>query len=154
MNRLSIQKYLCILGVVISSLFITACRQESHWERTLAGPFHGDTFKGEVKTQAASSLPLSANLVLATHWGEGTTDPVLCLHKANGTAVWARVLTPRLQGEDQPRGAITSLELTEVKRTGDRFKVMLLCDWTAGGKERGIIYLSTNYNFQSFSLGW
>ena len=65
-----------------------------------------------------------------------------------------RLFFHRLRGQEQPRGRITTMTLNEVKTVKDGFKVMLSCDWTGGGKERGIIYLNPDYTFRSFALGW
>ena len=132
----------------------SACRQESHWERTLIGPFQGEPYDRELSTPAVSSLPLPLNLVLDVHKEGATNDPIIRLREAKGTSVWARVLIPRLEGQEQPRGRITKLKLNEVKSSKDGFKVMVSCDWTGGGNERGIIYLNTNYAFRRFALGW
>jgi hypothetical protein len=141
------------LGILLAML-LSACRQESYWERTLAGPFSGEPFTGEVKTQASSSVEVPPGFVLDVHWEEATKDPIIRLRQTKGTSVWARVLVPRVEGQEQPSGRITSLTLTEVKTASDGFKVILSCDWTGGGKERGIIYLNANHTFRSFALGW
>ena len=143
-----------LMLVLVCGALLSACRQESHWERTLIGPFQGEPYKGEPSTPAVTSLPLPPNFVLDVHWEGATNDPIIRLREAKGTSVWARVLVPRLEGQEHPRGRITQLTLNEVKAAQDGFKVMLSCDWTGGGKEGGIIYLNTNYSFRSFGLGW
>jgi hypothetical protein len=142
-----------ILGTLCAVL-LQACRQESYWEQTLLGPFSGEPFKGELSTKASSSVQLPSGFVLDVHWEEGIKDPIIRLREAKGTSLWTRVLIPRLEGQEEPRGHITALTLTEVKRANEGVKVMVLCDWTGGGKERGIVYLDTNYVFRSFALGW
>ena len=142
-----------MLALVCGAL-LPACRQESHWERTLIGPFQGEPYTGEPSTPSVNSLSISPGFVLDVHLEGATNDPIIRLREAKGTSVWTRVLIPRLEGQDQPRGRITQLTLNEVKTAKDGFKVMLSCDWTGGGKEGGIIYLNTNYSFRSFALGW
>ncbi|NOS72514.1 MAG: hypothetical protein HOP33_21655 [Verrucomicrobia bacterium] len=146
-------RYSLMLLVVCGALS-SACRQENHWERTLVGPFQGEPYDGELSTPAVSSLPLPLNFVLDVHHESAINDPIIRLREVKGTAVWSRVLIPRLEGQLQPRGRITKLKLNEVKAAKDGFKVMVSCDWTGGGKEGGIIYLNTNYSFRSFALGW
>ncbi|MFO1511323.1 MAG: hypothetical protein U1F83_00150 [Verrucomicrobiota bacterium] len=143
-----------LMLVVLCCASLTACREESHWERTLAGPFQGEPYIGEPSTPAVSSLPLSSKFVLDVHWEGATNDPIIRLRQMSGTSVWARVLSPRVGGQERPQGRITQITLNEVKAAKDGFKVMLSCDWTGGGKEGGIIYLNTNYTFRSFALGW
>lgn len=146
------------LGLVVflaaCVVLLQGCHQESYWERTLAGPFPGEPYSGELSTLAASSLQLTPQLVLETHWVGATNDPILCLRQAKGTSLWARVLVPRFEGQPQPHGRITDLKLKSAKAAEGGFKVLLDCNWTAGGKERGLIYLDTNYFFRSFALGW
>ena len=139
---------------ICSVVFLNACREESYWERTLAGPFQGEPFNGQLATQPASSLQLPPKFVLGIYWNGATNDPIVCLRETKGTFLWARVLVPRLEGQPQPSGRITTLTLKEIKPAKDGFKVMVSCDWTGGGKEGGIIYLSTNYIFRSFALSW
>jgi hypothetical protein len=151
----SLFRWLKLLSLgVLTAVFLNACRQESYWERTLAGPFQGDPFNGQLTTQPASSLQVPPRFVLDVHWESSTNDPIIRLREDKGTSLWARVLVPRLQGQEQPRGRITTLTLNEVKTVKDGFKVMLSCDWTGGGKEGGIIYLNTNHTFRNFALGW
>ena len=122
---------------VCALAFLNACQRESYWERTLVGPFQGEAFNGALTTQPASSLQLSRHFVLSVHWEGATNDPIICLRDTKGTSVWARVLIPRLERQEQPRGRITSVTLSEVRPATNGFKVMLDCDWTGGGKERG-----------------
>ncbi len=152
--RLSFQRLALLTLSFFSAVFLNACRQESYWERTLAGPFQGEPFNGQLATQPASSVQVPPKFVLDVHWEGATNHPIIRLREAQGTSVWTRVLVPRLEGQEQPRGRITTLTLNEVKTANDGFKVMLSCDWTGGGKEGGIIYLNTNYTFRSFALGW
>ena len=154
MMRLNGQRLaLFALGIFLV-MSLNACRQESYWERTLVGPFQGEPFNGQLTTQPSSSLQLPPQFVLDVHWEGATNDPIIRLRETKGTFVWARVLIPRLEGQELPRGRITQLTLSEVKAAKDGFKVKLSCDWTGGGKEGGIIYLNTNYTFRSFALGW
>ena len=143
-----------LIFLFASGMLLPACRQESHWERTLVGPFQGEPYKGEPLTPAVSSIPLSSKFVLYVHWEGATDNPIICLRESKGTSVWARVLIPRLEGQEQPQGRITQLTLNDVKTAKDGFKVKLSCDWTGGGKEGGIIYLNTNYTFRNFALSW
>ena len=136
------------------ALALQSCRQESFGERTLIGPFAGEPFHGELTNAPTSSLRLSRQFLLDVHWEGATNAPILQLRDAAGTSVWSRVLEARLEGQKKPRGLITALTLNEIRTGKDGFKVMLSCDWIGGGKEGGVIYLSTNYTFRSFSLGW
>src|SRR5690349_21075675 len=97
--------------VLISSTLLSACNQESHWERTLIGPFQGEPYDGQLSSPAVSSLVLSPNLDLDVHWGSMSNDPIICLRGAGGTSIWARVLIPRLDGQREPSGRITQLTL-------------------------------------------
>jgi hypothetical protein len=156
MNNWLLSRF-CIIGLMFACFVpFQACRQQTYWEQSLSGPFGGEPFNGKLLTPAVSSLPVSAKLVLDVHQEGTTNDPIIRLReaKANGTSVWARVLIPRLEGEQEPRGRITQLKLQEIKSAKDGFKIIVLCDWTGGGKEAGIIYLETNFAFRSFSLGW
>lgn len=141
--------------VVIAGLgFYVHYRGKLYWERTLAGPFLGEPFAGQITTQPTSSLQLSSEYLIEVHWVGVTNDPILRLRESGGTSVWARVLIPRFEDQREPRGKITSLALREVEKGKNGFKILLNCDWIGGGKEGGIIYLGTNYSFQSFALGW
>ncbi len=154
MSELYLSRLWLVTIWVSCALALQACRQESFSERTLIGPFAGEPFHGELTTAPASSLRLSPELLLDVHWEGATNAPIIRLRDATGTSVWSRVLVARLEGQKEPRGLITALTLNEIKTGKHGFKVMLSCDWIGGGKEVGIIYLSTSYTFRSFSLGW
>ena len=133
---------------------LQGCGRADHWERTLAGPFVGEPCKAEPVTHAVSSLRLTPELSLKVCFEKSLENPVLCLDQVNGTSVWRYVLTPRFEGQERARGQIKELILTEVERVEDGYKVFFKCDWTGGGKERGIIYLKPDFGFRSFALGW
>lgn len=137
-----------------TSILLNSCRQESISEKSLVGPFHGDPFVGQLSTRPVSSVRISKDYILEVYWEKVSIHPIICLRDAQGANVWARILVPLLDGQEEPRGQITSLTLNDVKTSGNTVKVMLSCDWTGGGKEGGIIYLNPSYSFQSFSLGW
>lgn len=141
---------LCVLAV----MFLSACGQESPWERTLLGPFKGESFDGQLATHPVSSIQVPPSFVLDVHWEQATKHPILRLREAGGASMWSQVLVPRFEGEEEPRGRITTLTLREVKPVNDGFRVMFSCFWIGGGNENGIIYLNKDYTFRNFALGW
>lgn len=154
MNKLSSQG-LRLTALIVCMLVLHACgRQESGWEKALMGPFRGEPFNEELIAKPESSLQLPTNKSMEVHWQSRTSDPIIRLCDENGMPIWARVLVPRLEGQNEPRGRITQMTLNEIKASTGGFKIKLSCDWTGGGKEGGMIYLDTNYAFRSFALGW
>jgi len=139
---------------IVALLVFLGCGQEAYWEKTLAGPFPGEPIQGEAKDRSASSLQLTPTLLLTVHTNESTNGPVLRLGQAGRSSEWARLLVPRKQGENEPRGRINELTLKTVKTNSNGFKIFLTCDWTGGGKEGGLVYLNKDYSFRSFALGW
>jgi hypothetical protein len=111
-------------------------------------------FTNALATVPVSVIDVSPRHKLEVHWEPSTTDPILSLRESQGTTVWARILFPRLEDQQEPRGRITALSLGEAEMGNDGFKVMISCDWTGGGKEGGIIYLDKNLGFHHFALGW
>ena len=75
-----------LIFLFASGMLLPACRQESHWERTLVGPFQGEPYKGEPLTPAVSSIPLSSKFVLYVHWEGATDNPIICLRESKGTS--------------------------------------------------------------------
>ena len=143
-----------ILTLMSASVVFTACDQKSGWERTLMGPFKGEPYIKEPSSAPVSTLFVSEKIVLSVHWESGTTDPVLCLRNAAGLLAWAQLLIPRVEGSDKPQGQITQLSLNEIVPTKDGYKIKMSCEWTAGGKEGGIVNLNKDYTFSDFALGW
>jgi hypothetical protein len=145
-----IVRVLCVSAVV----FLSACGQESYWERTLIGPFKGEPFDGRLATQPVSSIQVPPNFVLDVHWEDATKHPIIRLREAGGATIWSQVLVPQFEGENEPRGRITTLTLRRVRPANDGFKIMFSCFWIGGGTENGIIYLNKDHTFRHFSLGW
>jgi hypothetical protein len=149
-----IRHCLCSAAVAIACIaFLSACG-ERYWERTLSGPFTGDPYEGRISTPPSNSLALSKSSVLDVHWEPGISNPIIRLRNADGTFAWARLLAPRFEGQHREDVRISELTLRNVKPSEDGFKVRVSCDWNAGGKEGGIIYLNKDYTFRSFALGW
>jgi hypothetical protein len=153
MNGKSIKVLNCALMVVLGMLILQACGQPNYWEKTLAGPFTGSPYASDLSSPSDSSLKLGSSYFLETHWESTNTDPIVCLRPQQGKCVWARALVVP-QPNDGRVSRITQLTLKSCQKADDGFKVLFLCDWTGGGKERGLIYLDKNYAFREFKLGW
>ena len=120
----------------------------------MKGPYIGAKFVGTLSSQPVSSVSLSEQFTLNVHWESATNAPILSLCDSGGRSLWSRLVVPVLFGEETPRGQIVELQLTSSRKIRTGLLVSLLCDWTGGGKEAGVIILDTNYNFRSFSLDW
>ena len=155
-NRKQIAFVLCVItfACVTLACFAFFRAGERYWERTLSGPFSGEPYVGRIATAPSNSLALSKNYVLDVHWEPGISNPIVRLRNADGMFPWAHVLAPHFEEQKTPQVRISELTLREVKTSTDGFKVMVSCDWNAGGKEGGIIYLNKDYTFRSFALGW
>jgi len=147
------------IALVVLVVCINAFKRSAsqHWERTLAGPFLGTNYTGEIAGEPISSLKLSDQATLQVFRVSASDNPVLCLrNELSHSNTWCRLLVPeqvKSNGTLQ-RGKIHNISLQSCISTESGYKVRVLCDWVWGGQEGGLIYLSSDYSFTGFALGW
>lgn len=139
-----------LLGVAFNKL------QRAGYERLMFGPYYGKLFVGEPAGPVISSLKLTQDHLLTIYSHPGETNPVLCLQTSDSKISWCRILVPvqtnNAGGVDEYH--ISEISLTSTRRFKTGHAVSLSCNWNRGGREGGVIYLSPDYDFQSFKLSW
>jgi hypothetical protein len=134
--------------------FLIGCGQEKYWEKTLSGPFTGEVYSGELKTKPISSIALTSNATLESFFEPGRGEPIIRMIWQGGVSNWTRVLVAKASPNAKPRGQITEFRFEKVKASSDGYKVFFNCNWTAGGREAGIIRISSKLEFESFGISW
>ena len=154
------KKLLWITVICAGGLAATIWRMRScshaFWERTLAGPFTGTAFIGDITTAPTSMLAIPSHGQLEVHDVQSQTNSIVLLRSADGGVQWSRLFVPEKKQPDGTvrRAGLRNLRLLTLEQRSTNYVVFIACDWDWGGKEGGIIELGNDYVFRSFSLSW
>lgn len=152
-NAMYLSKKLLILLLFLQ----ISCGRSSYWERTLDGPFLGIDYSGSFTDNPVSELQIDEGSRLLVYDKNDASAPVLTLNRTiNGVQqrIWAKIMVPLKEGEQDSTRKVRKVELVDIERVEDSVKVKVSCDWTGGGIEGGIVYLSKDLSFSHFALSW
>lgn len=153
----STRAIIVICSVALLAIDIVAFRDATFrfWEGSLIGPFAGKPYSGTLPSQPTSTLRLSNNDRLEFCEVSGASVPVLALRR-DDIVQWSQLLLPQ---RPMPDGSIATAAIRNARFDYRIFtlsgtRARFTCDWDWGGREGGLVYLTSDRSFDHFGISW
>lgn len=125
------------------------------WKRSAKGPYEGLPFTNAIFSQPNQTLKLGGPISLEVYTNLDTPGPVVALRNNRTNIIWARLLAPSAKDNSSGESwTVQTLNLQGAEASEGNFVVHFLCDWSGGGRERGIILIKTNLTFGGLTISW